>query len=89
MDHQAPRGAIERNKQDFTTASFMFTAATASFSPQVEQIARLGKALLTKLLEEESARNMVGVNHREPLAEVFKVGVLIGISCIHAGRRLN
>lgn len=73
MDHHAPKGEIERNKQDFTTASLIFTSATASFNPQVEQIARLGKALLTKLLDEESSRSMVPLAHREPLAEVFKV----------------
>lgn len=73
MDHNAPKEALERNKRDLPNVAYTFGAAAASFSPQVQQLARLGKSLLPKLLEEASARNMVPIPHREAISEVFKV----------------
>jgi hypothetical protein len=73
MDHCSSKTPIERNKADLSTASALFESAATSFNPQVEEIARLGKYILTKLREEESLRSLTPLSHREPLAEIFKV----------------
>lgn len=73
MDHNAPREGIERNKEHLVAALATFESAAFSFSPQVEQLARLGKSLVPKLQQEEHNRSMVAPPHREPMSEIFKV----------------
>lgn len=72
MDHCSSAAPLERNKADLSTASALFEAAASSFNPQVEELARLGRFILSKLREEESMRSLTPMATREPLSEVFK-----------------
>lgn len=65
---------IDLKRPDFSSARHLFDLAAKSLNPQVEQIARLGRALLSKLMEEEGLRRSKPSSERESHIDVFKVG---------------
>ena len=60
-------------KAHLLKAGRTFEIASASFTPAVRQLARLGQSLLQALVAEETHRTLTPVQQREPLSAVFKV----------------